>query len=112
MAARRHHPAGLSSVLATAAPASAAAAPRPCAAPGPARTPPADIARDELGDLNVEAPHAMTGYTRTKFPHWATQYGQCDTREVVLQRDGHNVAQDDKCRAVQGPGSASTTGRR
>ncbi|GGU51692.1 hypothetical protein [Streptomyces violascens] len=64
--------------------------------------PPADIARDELGDLNVEAPHAMTGYARTKFPHWATQYGQCDTREVVLQRDGHNVAQDDKCRAVQG----------
>jgi hypothetical protein len=64
--------------------------------------PPAEIARNELGDLNVEAPHSMTGYSRAKFPHWAKQYGECDTREVVLQRDGQNVVQDDKCRAVQG----------
>ncbi|MFD7164864.1 hypothetical protein [Streptomyces violascens] len=28
----------------------------------------------------------MTGYSRAKFPHWAGQYGECDTREVVLQR--------------------------
>jgi hypothetical protein len=64
--------------------------------------PSADIARGELGDLNVEAPHAMVGYSRAKFPHWATQFGECDTREVVLQRDGQDVVQDDKCRAVQG----------
>ncbi|WP_443061066.1 GmrSD restriction endonuclease domain-containing protein [Streptomyces sp. NBC_00464] len=44
----------------------------------------------------------MTGYSRAKFPHWATQYGQCDTREVVLQRDGQDVVRDDKCRAVEG----------
>ncbi|MFE9573908.1 DUF1524 domain-containing protein [Streptomyces sp. NPDC006692] len=50
----------------------------------------------------MEAPHAMTGYSRAKFPHWAMQYGQCDTREVVLHRDGQGVVQDDKCRAVQG----------
>ncbi|MFD9818601.1 hypothetical protein [Streptomyces violascens] len=31
--------------------------------------PPAEVARGELGDLNVEAPHAMTGYSRAKFPH-------------------------------------------
>ncbi|MFI6475351.1 DUF1524 domain-containing protein [Streptomyces sp. NPDC050516] len=64
--------------------------------------PPAEVARGELGELNVEAPHTMSGYSRAKFPHWAKQYGECDTREVVLQRDGQNVAQDDKCRAVQG----------
>ncbi|WUG28691.1 HNH endonuclease family protein (plasmid) [Streptomyces sp. NBC_00464] len=64
--------------------------------------PPVGVARGELGELHVEAPHAMTGYSRAKFPHWATQYGQCDTREVVLQRDGQDVVRDDKCRAVEG----------
>lgn len=64
--------------------------------------PPADVARSELRDLNVDAPHAMAGYSRTKFPHWAMQGNQCDTREIVLQRDGQNVVQDDKCRAVSG----------
>ncbi|MFD9484611.1 DUF1524 domain-containing protein [Streptomyces sp. NPDC059991] len=64
--------------------------------------PPADVARTELVELNVEAAHAMTGYSRAKFPHWAKQYGECDTREVVLQRDGQDVLQDSKCRAVQG----------
>lgn len=44
----------------------------------------------------------MTGYSRAKFPHWAKQYGECDTREGVLQRDGQNVVQDDKCRAILG----------
>jgi hypothetical protein len=64
--------------------------------------PPAEVARDELGDLNVEAPHPMAGYSRAKFPHWAMQYRQCDSREVVLQRDGKDVVQDDKCRALSG----------
>ncbi|MFE9492247.1 MULTISPECIES: hypothetical protein [unclassified Streptomyces] len=40
----------------------------------------------------------VPGYSRAKFPHWITQHGTCDTREVVLQRDG----QDDQCRAVSG----------
>ncbi|MEU2772876.1 HNH endonuclease family protein [Streptomyces sp. NPDC007162] len=64
--------------------------------------PPAEIVRKELGDLNVAAPHSMAGYSRTKFPHWIIQYGTCDTREVVLQRDGTDVLQDDQCRAVSG----------
>ncbi|MFI6688022.1 DUF1524 domain-containing protein [Streptomyces sp. NPDC050485] len=97
---------GFSAVLAPAAPASATA-PTITAQPAPAlrrlpEPPPADVARTELEDLNVEAPHAMTGYSRAKFPHWARQYGQCDTREVVLQRDGKDVVQDDQCRAVSG----------
>ncbi|MFD7163662.1 GmrSD restriction endonuclease domain-containing protein [Streptomyces violascens] len=98
---------GLSAVLAPTAPASATTtAATSQLAPALRRAlpepPPADVARDELENLNVEAPHAMTGYSRAKFPHWARQYGECDTREVVLQRDGTDVVQDDKCRAVQG----------
>ncbi|MGW8881610.1 hypothetical protein [Streptomyces mirabilis] len=44
----------------------------------------------------------VPGYSRSKFPHWVSQYGTCDTREVTLQRDGQDVVQDDGCRAVSG----------
>ena len=30
----------------------------------------------------------MSGYSRDRFPHWASQGDGCDTRDVVLQRDG------------------------
>ncbi|MFE4613239.1 HNH endonuclease family protein [Streptomyces niveus] len=63
---------------------------------------PVEVARIELASLNVAAPHSMNGYSRTKFPHWAAQGARCDTREVVLRRDGQNVVQDDQCRAVEG----------
>lgn len=64
--------------------------------------PPAGVARAELAVLNVDTPHSMEGYSRAKFPHWIKQYGECDTREVVLSRDGTDVQQDDKCRAISG----------
>ncbi|MEU4584470.1 HNH endonuclease family protein [Kitasatospora aureofaciens] len=64
--------------------------------------PPVDVARDELAGLTVAEPHSMDGYSRAKFPHWAIQYGQCDTREVVLARDGQDVIQNEKCQAVAG----------
>ncbi|MGW4696650.1 HNH endonuclease family protein [Kitasatospora cineracea] len=67
--------------------------------PGP---PSADQARMELDALVVEAPHSMDGYSRAKFPHWAIQWGTCDTREVVLARDGVDVVQDGQCRAIAG----------
>ncbi|MEU1288004.1 HNH endonuclease family protein [Kitasatospora sp. NPDC005856] len=95
-------------LIPTAAPATAAAPP-----PIPAATvvvqhrqlpepPPAEEARTELGELVVEAPHSMEGYSRDRFPHWIKQYGTCDTREVVLARDGQNIVQDSECRAVSG----------
>ncbi|WP_342354601.1 hypothetical protein [Streptomyces griseofuscus] len=76
--------------------AAAAAAPAGHAAAAPVvhrnlPEPPTDIVRKELGELIVVAPHPMTGYSPTKFPHWITQYGTCDTREVVLARDGEDV---------------------
>ncbi|MFD7237728.1 DUF1524 domain-containing protein [Streptomyces syringium] len=64
--------------------------------------PPVAVAREELGKLTVEAPHSMDGYARSKFPHWAQQGNKCDTREIVLRRDGQEVTQDDECRAVSG----------
>lgn len=55
-----------------------------------------------LNGLPVSAPGSMDGYDRDLFPHWLSQGDGCDTREVVLARDGKNVEQDDQCRAVGG----------
>ncbi|MFJ2023443.1 HNH endonuclease family protein [Streptomyces sp. NPDC087897] len=62
----------------------------------------AATARTYLGQLPVGAEGSSTGYSRDKFPHWITQSGACNTREVVLKRDGTNVQQDSSCAAVSG----------
>ncbi|GAA3489697.1 MULTISPECIES: HNH endonuclease family protein [Streptomyces] len=66
--------------------------------------PPVDAgtARTYLAALTVAAEGSSDGYSREKFPHWSTQTGACNTREVVLKRDGRNVEQDTKCAAVKG----------
>ncbi|MCX3062656.1 HNH endonuclease family protein [Streptomyces beihaiensis] len=64
--------------------------------------PTARRAESELSGLKV-APHgSMNGYSRAKFPHWAQQGDDCDTREVILRRDGTDVKRDSQCRAVSG----------
>ncbi|MFI2075102.1 HNH endonuclease family protein [Streptomyces triculaminicus] len=73
--------------------------------------PPASVAREELAELVVEAPHSMDGYSRAKFPHWIKQMGTCDTREVVLSRDGGNVRTDSECRAVSGTWTSAYDGK-
>ncbi|MDJ0386083.1 HNH endonuclease family protein [Streptomyces sp. G-G2] len=101
--------------LLTTAPATAATTAQSTAAAAPAavatvvvvrrdlpEAPSAAVARAELTELMVEAPHSMTGYSRAKFPHWAQQGERCDTREVVLARDGQDVQRDSECRAVSG----------
>ncbi len=60
------------------------------------------IAKSELAGLTVRADGPMTGYSRDKFPHWATKEGTCNTREYVLKRDGQNVVTDSSCAAVSG----------
>lgn len=62
----------------------------------------ASTARTYLSELTVKAEGSSTGYSRDKFPHWITQSGACNTREVVLKRDGTNVTQDSSCAAVSG----------
>jgi hypothetical protein len=58
-------------------------------------------ARSYLATLTVTA-EDRTGYNRDLFPHWITQSGTCNTREVVLKRDGSGVQQDSSCAATSG----------
>lgn len=76
-------------------------------AAGPALATPANVpseatARTELGTLTVSAEGPMTGYSRDLFPHWSIVSGSCDSRELVLQRDGTNVTSNAACQAVSG----------
>ncbi|MFD7444488.1 HNH endonuclease family protein [Streptomyces sp. NPDC059909] len=75
-------------------------------APAANAAPPAPVsaaaARTYLSSLTVKAEGSSTGYSRDLFPHWITQSGACNTREVVLKRDGSNVVQDSSCAAVSG----------
>ncbi|MFI9630525.1 HNH endonuclease family protein [Streptomyces sp. NPDC052042] len=73
--------------------------------------PDAAKARELLGQLVVADENDVPGYSRSKFPHWITQHGTCDTREVVLQRDGQDVVQDDQCRATSGTWFSEYDGR-
>lgn len=59
-------------------------------------------ARTQLAALKVAPPGTMSGYSRDKFTHWAEQGDKCDTREVILQRDGKGVTRDAECKAVSG----------
>ncbi|MEV5971002.1 HNH endonuclease family protein [Streptomyces sp. NPDC051921] len=79
-------------LLAT-APAAQAAPPTPVSAA---------TARTYLAALTVKAEGSSTGYSRDLFPHWITQSGTCNTREVVLKRDGVNVVTDSSCASVSG----------
>ncbi|MGP4001197.1 HNH endonuclease family protein [Streptomyces sp. 8N706] len=74
----------------------------PTAEAAPPTPPSATTARTYLGQLTVKAEGSSDGYSRDKFPHWITQSGACNTREVVLKRDGTNVQQDSSCAAVSG----------
>lgn len=93
---------GLAAVMAPPVAAPAVSAPATASHRVPPEPPAADAVRAELDGLKVEAPHSMSGYSRARFPHWIKQYGECDTREVVLSRDGSNVTQDSMCRATSG----------
>ncbi|CAE6403491.1 unnamed protein product [Rhizoctonia solani] len=65
---------------------------------------PADAAtvKQYLAELAVAEPVTQPPYKRTEFPHWISTGGKCDTRELVLYRDGQNVTRDSECRAVSG----------
>lgn len=74
----------------------------PAAQAAPPTPPSASQARSMLAGLRVAAETSMDGYSRNLFPHWSNQGNNCNTREIVLQRDGSNVRTDDQCRAVSG----------
>lgn len=60
----------------------------------------AATARALLTYLPVES-EDRTGYDRDLFPHWSSQGDSCDTRDIVLQRDGEDVEVGSGC-AVDG----------
>ncbi|MGY1456628.1 HNH endonuclease family protein [Streptomyces sp. SS8] len=74
----------------------------PTAQAAPPTPPSASTARSYLASLTVRAEGSSDGYSRDKFPHWITQSGTCNTREVVLKRDGTGVVQDGSCAATSG----------
>ena len=81
----------------------ALAAPLPAPAPTPPNIPTESSARSALASLTVRPWGPQTGYSRDLFPHWITQSGACNTREVVLARDGTGVVRDSStCAAVSG----------
>ncbi|MFF7734834.1 MULTISPECIES: DUF1524 domain-containing protein [unclassified Streptomyces] len=82
----------ISSVALFNAPTASAALPTPVSA---------STARTYLASLTVKTEN-RTGYDRDLFPHWITQSGACNTREVVLERDGTDVEQNSSCAATSG----------
>ncbi len=59
-------------------------------------------AQAQLNSLTVGTAQSMTGYSRDRFPHWISQGGGCDTRDVVLKRDGKDVKADADCKITSG----------
>jgi hypothetical protein len=68
----------------------------------PPAPPGKEITLAHLDELTVAAEGPSTGYSREAFPHWSTVAGACNTREVVLQRDGTDVRIDGRCAAISG----------
>ncbi|MGI5502211.1 HNH endonuclease family protein [Lentzea sp. CA-135723] len=56
----------------------------------------------DLGALKIAPESKMAGYSRDRFPHWASQGNSCDTREIVLQKQGADVKTDKDCKATSG----------
>jgi hypothetical protein len=73
----------------------------PATAPTPGPAPVGD-ATAQLATLAIAPEGKMAGYSRDRFPHWASQGDSCDTRELVLQRQGTDVKTDAECKATSG----------
>ncbi|TMR40535.1 HNH endonuclease [Actinomadura geliboluensis] len=58
--------------------------------------------RQELEELKVAARGSLDGYSREKYPHWIDQGDSCNTREVVLKRDGKDVKTGSDCYPTSG----------
>jgi hypothetical protein len=68
----------------------------------PPGTPSKATAQSELNSLTVRAEESMTGYSRDLFPHWTNQGNNCNTREVVLERDADSVTVGSDCYPTSG----------
>ncbi|MEO3828405.1 HNH endonuclease family protein [Actinomadura sp. B10D3] len=74
----------------------------PAADAAPPPPPDGSTASQHLAALTVAAEGSGDGYSRDKFPHWIDQGDSCNTREVVLKRDGDNVGTGSDCYPTSG----------
>ncbi|WP_019818758.1 HNH endonuclease family protein [Saccharomonospora saliphila] len=88
--------AGVGAAVLVAGPLVQPASAYPPAPPGEA------VSRDHLARLTVAPDGSMDGYDRDLFPHWGARDGTCDTRDVVLRRDGVDVTVDEECEPTGG----------
>jgi hypothetical protein len=65
-------------------------------------TPGDPVVTAELDSLVVGEWGGMARYSRDRFDHWTSQGEGCDTRDVVLRRDGDGVAVADGCDIIAG----------
>jgi hypothetical protein len=70
--------------------------------PAPATAASAGSATEQLAALQVASNGSMAGYSRDRFPHWINQGGGCDTRDMVLKRDGNGVKVTADCKITAG----------
>jgi hypothetical protein len=56
----------------------------------------------QLDQLTVDSGLTMAGYSRAKFHIWAEQGGGCNTRDMVLKRDGQGVTTTATCKITHG----------
>ncbi|WP_082221073.1 HNH endonuclease family protein [Luteipulveratus halotolerans] len=68
----------------------------------PPGIPSTTTARSYLSAITVKTEGSSDGYSRDKFPHWITIEGTCNTREMVLKRDGTNVTTGSDCYPTKG----------
>ena len=77
----------------------------------PPNTPaPVPTGSSDLAALQIAPEGKMAGYSRDRFPHWASQGNSCDTREIVLQKQGVDVKQDKDCKAISGTWNSAYDG--
>ncbi|WP_304453528.1 DUF1524 domain-containing protein [Nocardiopsis sp. YSL2] len=68
----------------------------------PPAIPSTSAAQTQLDSLTVRAKGPQTGYDRSLFPHWNDIQSPCSARQVVLERDGHDVVTDSGCQPTSG----------
>ena len=99
---RRRRLPGLVAAAAVATGLVAGVLPPSTAQAAPPTPPSASQALTMLNSLTVAAEGSMDGYDRSLFPHWLDQGDNCNTREVVLKRDGTNVVTNNACEPTSG----------
>ncbi len=68
-------------------------------------------ALNKLSLLAIKGRAPKTDYTRSQFGDGWTTTGGCDTRNIILNRDLHNVTTDQACNVVSGVLSDPYTGK-